>query len=284
VRGVDPDEYRRAALEQWERSAGGWGRRASRLQELTAPVSHWMVEAIAPQPGHTVLELAAGPGETGFLAAELVAPGGTLICSDFAEPMLEAARGRARELGLDNVDFRRIDAESIDLDTASVDGVLCRWGYMLVADPAAALQESRRVLRPGGRLAMAAWAGPERNPWVAEVADEVRTRLDLPQPDPTQPGMFALAAPGRLEELLSEAGFADVVVEPLDLVFRYGSFEELWELTLELSVPLADALEPRQPAEREALREAVRERLAPLIGADGTLSVPARPLLAAAGA
>lgn len=90
----------------------GWGRRQSQVRTWTAPVSQWLVQAISPQPGQRVLELAAGPGETGFSAAKLIQPGGTLVCSDQSEAMLRMARGRAAELGLDNVEFKPIDAES----------------------------------------------------------------------------------------------------------------------------------------------------------------------------
>ena len=110
------------------------------------------MQAVAPQPGEKVLELAAGLGETGLLAAELVAPGGEVVISDQAEGMLEGARERAAELGIANVRFQVLSGEWIDLPIASVDIVLCRWGYMLMVDPAAALTETRRVLAPGGRL------------------------------------------------------------------------------------------------------------------------------------
>jgi SAM-dependent methyltransferase len=281
---VDPDEHRRASLEQWERSAAAWGRWARRLQEVAAPVSHWMVRAIDPQPGQTVLELAAGPGETGFLAAELLRPGGKLICSDFAEGMLEAARGRAAELGLDNVEFRRLDAESLDLDTASVDAALCRWGYMLMADPAAALRETRRVLRPGGRLALAAWDCAQANPWAAVPAAELRRALEAPDPDPDEPGMFTFAPPGRVEGLLLEAGFAEPVVEKLEVSFGFLSFEDSWEERLELSKPFADGLARLEEADRERLRDTLRARLAPYGTADGGLDIPGRALVAAARA
>src|SRR3712207_833827 len=96
------EDHRRASRERWARSAPGWAIHADRQREMTMPVSVWMVDAINPQPGHTILELAAGLGDTGFLAAELVAPGGTLICSDFAPEMVSAAKERAAALGIRN--------------------------------------------------------------------------------------------------------------------------------------------------------------------------------------
>src|ERR1700684_1145480 len=166
-RGGDaPREHRAASLAHWEEAASGWVARQATLRELSAPVSHWMIDAVDPQPGQRVLELAAGLGETGFLAAEMVAPVGGLITSDQADAMLDGARKRAGELNLTNVEFQVLNAEWIDLPVASVDAVLCRWGYMLMADPAAALGETRRVLRPGGRLALAVWGTLARKPWV----------------------------------------------------------------------------------------------------------------------
>ncbi|MFL5820630.1 MAG: class I SAM-dependent methyltransferase [Solirubrobacteraceae bacterium] len=281
---MDADAYRQASLERWQRAAGGWARRREALQRLAGPVSRWMVDAVSPRPGQVVLELAAGPGDTGLMAAELVAPSGTLICSDFAEPMLEVARERARELGVANVEFRALNAESLDLETASVDGVLCRWGYMLLADPAAGLRETRRVLRPGGRVALAAWDAPERNHWVALGAEETRRRLEQPPPAPDEPGMFAFAPAGRIEALLAQAGFVDVEVDALDLEMAYRSFEDWWETTLDLSRPFAEMIESRPDPERADIRAALREALAPFAGSDGALAIPGRTLVAAAGA
>ena len=140
----DADAYRAASLRGWEEAAPGWVRSQDMLREFGAPVSHWLIDAIVPQPGQRVLELAAGLGETGMLAAELVAPAGGAIVSDQAEAMLAGARGRAVELRLSNVEFLVLNAESIDLPVASVDAVVCRWGYMLMADPLAALRDTTR--------------------------------------------------------------------------------------------------------------------------------------------
>src|SRR5436309_680884 len=129
---TDPESTRAELLEGWAQAAAGWGRRADLVRETGMPVSAWMIERLALEPGLTVLELAAGPGDTGFLAAELITPGGTLICSDGAEEMLEVARARAQHQDITNVEFRRLQLEWIDLKTASVDALLCRWGLMLV--------------------------------------------------------------------------------------------------------------------------------------------------------
>jgi ubiquinone/menaquinone biosynthesis C-methylase UbiE len=281
---VDPAAYRAASRERWEAVAGGWEARRAELQRAAEPVSQWMVEAIAPQPGHVVLELAAGVGDTGFLAAELVRPHGKLICTDGAEPMLEAARRRAAELGLDNVEFVAMEAEWIDAETASVDGVLCRWGYMLLADPEAGLRETRRVLRPGGRVALAVWAAPEHNPWVTTNQQEMAERGLAEPPQPGEPSMFALAADGQVEELLLATGFEDVEVSAVDIVYRAASFDEWWEYLFDMSPALGEALAPATPAERDAIHEAVAARLAPWTAADGSLAVPGRTLVAAASA
>src|SRR5918992_4706963 len=122
-------EERQEARTRWAQVSTGWEARAEALRQSTMPVSAWMVEAIDPQPGHTVLELSAGPGDTGFLAAELIQPGGTLITSDVVPEMLTVAQRRAEAQGVRNVRFRQIDAEVIDQPAASIDSVLCRWGY-----------------------------------------------------------------------------------------------------------------------------------------------------------
>jgi ubiquinone/menaquinone biosynthesis C-methylase UbiE len=159
------EAYRGASYEVAEQIAPTWERWRADIEDVSAPVREWLIGELAPQPGDTLLELAAGVGDTGFEAATLVGEQGRLICSDFSPAMLEAARRRGSELEISNVEYRVIDAERIELDTDSVDGVICRFGYMLMADPAAALAETRRVLRPEGRLTLAVWGAPERNPF-----------------------------------------------------------------------------------------------------------------------
>jgi SAM-dependent methyltransferase len=285
----DANAYRRASLEGWEEAASGWHRREAEMRRFAAPVSEWLIDAVAPQPGERVLELAAGMGETGMLAAELVAPLGGVIVSDQAEAMLAGARARAEQLGLSNVEFQVLNAEWIDLPLASIDAAICRWGYMLMADPAAALSETRRVLRPAGRVALAVWDALARNPWALEPARELAERGLAPGPqadaqgDPP-PGPFALADADRVRELLDAAGFVEVRIEALELVRRQQSFDEFWETTLDLSRTFHDAVLARPEREIERIKASLGERLRPYTAADGTLEIPARTLVAVANA
>ncbi len=283
----DANAHRQASLESWEAAAPGWLRRQELMREFAAPVSQLMIDALALQPGERVLELAAGLGETGLLAAELVAPLGGVVISDQAEAMLEGARKRALALGLGNVEFQVLNAEWIDLPLASVDAVLCRWGYMLMADPAAALAETRRVLRPGGRVALAVWDALAANPWALLPAQELIERGLGPAPGESaerRPGPFALGSAERVRELLEQAGFVAVEIEALKLVRHHSSFAELWETTLDLSPSFHDAVLSRPAPEIAQIEVSLAERFAPYTAGDGTLEIPGRTLVASASA
>lgn len=282
---MDHEQYRRDSRARWGAAARGWAAHPELVREANMPVSAWLVDAVAPQPGHRLLELAAGTGETGFLAAELIEPGGELITSDFAPEMLTEAQKRAGELGLRNVRFKQIDAESIDLAAASLDGVICRWGFMLMADPEAALRESRRVLKPGGRLALAAWTGAEDNPWSALIGRElVQQELVEPLP-PDQPHQFSWAEPGIIAEQLAAVGFVDDVrVETVEMIFRYRDFEAWYGTGLDLSSRARDVVGGLDPARRERLREGLRAAAEPFTAAEGAIAMPARTWVASAAA
>lgn len=280
----DPDELRAAARERWERSAAGWSAQRERLRGATMPVSRWLVDAIAPQPGERVLELAAGVGDTGFLAAELIRPGGTLICSDGAEAMLEAARARAAQLGVTDAEFKLLELEWIDLPAASVDAVLCRWGYMLALDPGAALRETRRVLRPGGRVALATWTEAARNPFAAiprRALFDAGLVAGLAAPGP---GMFDLHDAVALGELLEEAGFLEARVEEVTLTMPYEGLDDYLTATASMSSPFGDLVATLDERQLADLRERVAAATAPFADASGALALPGVALVAAASA
>jgi SAM-dependent methyltransferase len=280
----DANAHRASSLAGWEEAAAGWVRHQETIRALGKPVSRWMLDAVSLRPGGRVLELAAGLGETGMLAAELVAPTGGVIISDQADAMLNGARARAGELGLNNVEFQVLGAEWIDLPLASVDAILCRWGYMLLADPLAALLETRRVLRPGGRVALAVWDSAQDNPWALLPTLELLERGLVAMPAPGTPGPFALGDPERVRELLERAGFAEVDVDALAIEHRHPSFEAFWETTLDIGRAFHDAVLSRPEPEIAEIRSALASRLAPYTSPDGALAIPARTLVASATA
>ena len=279
-----PDDYRKESRARWGQQARGWGAQAERLAATTMPVSVWMVDALGLQAGHEVLELAAGTGEVGFLAAEQIEPGGTLISSDFVPEMITVAQTRAERLGITNVRFRQIDAESIDQPAASLDGVLCRWGYMLMADGEAALRETRRILRPGARVALAAWAGPGENPWAAIPTRELVGRGHMEPADPDAPGQFAWARNGIIEERLNGAGFGEHEIDVVDFIVGYPSFDEWIATQRDLASRFRETLDRLDAAEHDDVMATVREQVLPFVQEDGSLALPARTWVAASSA
>jgi ubiquinone/menaquinone biosynthesis C-methylase UbiE len=281
---IDPDEQRFTSREAWEQAAAGWGRMADQIRDWGLDLSAKMVDALALQPGQRVLELAAGPGDTGFMAAELVAPGGTLICSDGAEAMLAVARERAAEQGIHNVEFRPLELEWIDLPTAEVDAVLCRWGIMLVVDSEAAAQEIRRVLKPGGRTAIAVWDEPARNPWTT-ISSQALIDLGFAQPpEPGEPGMFKLAGEGVLRELLLTAGMVDVGVTPVSMERRFDTIDQYLAETLAMSSRFRSAYRELELEQQTALRRRIVRDARPFTADDGSLALPGSSLVAVASA
>ncbi len=268
---IDPAQ---AALRHWSVVAPAWEAYRDRLFETVRSVSEWLVDQVDPQPGQTVLELTAGPGETGFLAAPRLEPGGRLISSDFVPAMVEAARRGATQRGLDNVECRILDAQQIDLPDGSVDGVLSRFGLMLVPEQERAMGEIRRVLRPGGRCAYATWGPPERNPWIFQLVMALLQNGHAPPGDPFAPGgVFSLATPERNQELVSAAGFAKVSVEELTGVMRFGDPDDYWTFNTSLAGPLAELVATLGDEQIGAIRNTLDPSLAPFEH-DGGLEMP----------
>jgi SAM-dependent methyltransferase len=189
--------------------------------------------------------------------------------------MVDIARRQGERRGLSNVEYRVLDAERMGLDDDSVDGVLCRWGYMLMADPAAALRETRRVLRDGGRLAFGVWATPDRNPWAAVPGMTLVQRGHLPPPDPTAPGIFAMGMPERIRELVTGAGFAEPEIEEIAFEFQYPDDDDFWDALVRLAGPLARVINALPDEEQQATRAAITENVETYRNDDGSYTVPA---------
>jgi SAM-dependent methyltransferase len=243
-----------------------------------------MVEAIAPQPGHTILDLAAGIGDTGYLAAERIQPDGTLITSDFAPEMLAAAQRRAEAKGVTNVRFRQMDMNvPLDQAAASVDGVLGRWAYMLVNDGEAALRETRRILKPDAKVALAAWTGPDENLWSAAPV-KILQRKGALEPDPPGPGQFHWASPHLITDALEAAGFLEPEIQAIEFAMRYADLDDWWVAVTQTSTRVGDADDRMDYATRSDVLAELEEVADAFEQPDGSLAIPARTWVAAATA
>jgi len=265
----------------WSSVAAGWAEHAAYADARGATMTDTMLELSTPAPGERVLELACGAGGAGLAAAERVAPGGEVVLTDVVAEMTAIAATRADALGLHNVSTRELDLERIDEPDHSYDVVLCREGLMLVPDPTRAVREIRRVLRPGGRVALSVWGPRERNPWLGVVFDSVTAELGVPTPPPGIPGPFSLEDADRLAGLLSDAGLGDVVVRALPTPYRAASVDEWWTRTCALAGPLAQRLAALPDHARNAVRARAREAISVYETPTG-LEIPGLSLVAAA--
>jgi len=271
-------------LEAWRSVAGGWERRRELIWTTTRPVAERLVDLLEPRPGQVILELAAGPGDTGFSALPRLLPGGRLVTTDVAPEMLDAARRRAAELGLEDVSFAVEDAAALTFDDDAFDGILCRWGLMLIPDMDAAAAEMRRVARPGGRVALAVWASPDANEWMT-ASGRAALELGLTEPpDPEAPGPFRLSGEGALEAVLSGAGLSVQAIEDVPLMWHASSVDEWWEISADMSRLLALLRAQLTDDQLADVRQAAERRLARYLDPDGTLAVPSLARVAVATA
>ena len=265
--------------------AAGWASGAEDRESGPAGrAADWMLDLVRLSPGSSVLELASGAGDVGFRAAKVVGLDGRVVSSDFAQAMVDIVAERAEALGLTQVEARVLDAESPRLDRERFDAVLCRFGYMLMADPARALRATHDALKSGGRLALAVWGPAERNPWLSLVTGAVMKVLGAPPPAPSAPGPFALAQHERLLGLLTAACFSDIVIEDLEDERVHPSLEEWWADTVKVAGPLSMLIQHLSPEQTAAVQEdaAMGARLRGFVDAGGVVRFPAQVVVAGA--
>jgi SAM-dependent methyltransferase len=272
---IDRDAYRAQSLDTWGKMAPGWEKRDNWMANVAGKVNERIVAHVAPQPGQVILDLAAGPGELGFRVAPLVGDEGRVISTDFAPEMVDVARRLGEVRQLTSVEYLRLDAEDMSLEDDSVDGVVCRWAYMLMADPAKALAETRRVLRDGGALSFAVFGTPARNPWASVPGMTLVERGHMPPPEPGAPGIFGMPNHEVVRKLVTAAGFDEPLLEDIPFEFRYADFDDCWDVLVRLAGVFAEVIDALTADEQREVKVAIMESMEPYRKEDGSYAAPA---------
>jgi ubiquinone/menaquinone biosynthesis C-methylase UbiE len=171
-----------------------------------------MLDLANIQVGDRVLELAAGMGDLAVMTARRVGASGFVLATDISSNMLNLTAETVREAGLTNVETRIMDAENIELASASFNAALCRSALMHFPNVAKALAGVHRVLKPSGKFAVTVFSTAEKNPFHGLPLSIASRLAKMPFPAPGEPGMFALSDPKVLEQCYKEARFRDVAV------------------------------------------------------------------------
>jgi SAM-dependent methyltransferase len=252
----------------WNETVGPtWVAMQDGLDAQLRPLGELAMAALGPRKGERLIDVGCGCGDTTLALARRVGPGGAVTGADISAPMLEVARSRAEAAGLAQARFIEADAQVHAFEPA--DGVFSRFGVMFFGDPAAALANLRRALKPGGRLAFVCWRPLAQNPWMGAPGAAVAALLPAPAlpPDPHAPGPFAFGDRDRLHGLLKAGGFADIAIEPHDAPIRWPDLDTAVRLALRVGPAGTAARE--HPDLRDRIEAAVREALAPHARADG---------------
>jgi SAM-dependent methyltransferase len=260
-----------AQAEYWTSVAGPkWTDHQEHQDQVLRPVSDRLIAAAKPKPGDHVIDVGCGCGATTIQFAERVGPAGAVLGLDVSAPMLARARERApQDLP---ITLALADATVHDVTSHAADLVVSRFGVMFFADPAKSFANLRKGLKPDGRLVFACWREPKQNPWlILPLREAAKHAPPLPETNPDDPGPFAFASEARVRRILSDAGFADIVLEPQDLELDIAAGRGLdTAVRAAMTIgPTSRILDGQSDAVRAAATADIRKALAAQARGDG---------------
>jgi SAM-dependent methyltransferase len=270
----DPDQYKAAQRTDWSDAAEGWREWWQTIEAGVGPVAERLVELASVEQGDRVLDVCTGLGEPAVTAARRVGSEGRVVAVDIAPAMLAIGRERAAELGLDNIDFREVDAEELELPDEGFDAVLCRFGLMFLPDLGEALRRIYDTLDSDGRFAAAVWGAPEQVPLIAVGLQTAARELELPPPAPGTPGPLSLSDSDALEGRLRDAGFNDVRSERMMVNVEFASAAEYTRFMRAISAPINNLLADKPSAKQEEVWSAITAAVTPYVSDDGSVELP----------
>jgi len=232
-------ELKERERQNWASAAAGWRRRDALLRKGAAPVTERMLELVGISSGSRLLDIASGTGEPAISAAQMVGASGKVVGTDLVDEMLAVAREKAAKANLGNIEFRCMDGEALDVAAASFDAVTIRWGLMFMPQPQACLTAAHQALKQHGRISLACWVAPEKNPFVGVLINTLRNYMDIPTPPPGSPGIFAFADAERLQQTLTSAGFRNIELEEMAIdVLEVADGRAYWQAISDMAAPV----------------------------------------------
>ena len=272
-------QQNKEVISQWSESAPYWEKHREIICEMFAPVTQALLEDAEIATRRAVLDVATGIGEPALTIAGLIGPEGKVVGVDAVPKMVEAARRESQRRGLHNISFEVAFAESLPFPANNFDAVVSRFGIMFFPSPVDSIREWLRVLKPGGRIALAVWHFAERNPFHYVVSHLV-DRYVAPTPlAPESPDAFRFADEGKLQAVLSEAGVAATPERLLQFSIRASiSIEDFWTLRCEMSEKLRARIATLSKQKMTDLRSEVLEAVS-AYSSDREIVFPAEVLI-----
>ncbi len=272
------ERLKQGQTRHWDSVASGWDVWFDWTVRSFVPITDWLRGAAGWSAGARVLDVACGTGYPALAAAASVRPGGTVVAVDISAAMLAAASQRAIAAGFDNVEFSVMDAEQLRVAVHSFDGATNAYGLMFCPDPARAVGEMYRALKPGGRVALVTWDEPSKSPFFSAIGEVAARFLALPPADPLAPGPFRLASHQELESLLARGGFEEISVASVPATFECESVAQYVQIFADFAWKSRIVL----LSERDLARftAAVTAAVEPYTHADGRLRLIATSICA----
>ena len=262
TRPFDPEAFKAATRDQWDRSAKGWNDHTPAIRAWLRRATDAMIEMAGIRPGDRVLDIAAGSGDQTLDIAARVGPAGRVLATDLSPGILAIAQENARRAGLQQIETLVADGEHLPVEPASFDAAVCRLGLMFFPDPLQGLREMHRAVRAGGGVCTLVFSRPEANPCVGIVLSTALRHAGLPPRDPYQPGgLLSLGKPGHLDELFRQAGFVQVASTRVEAPFELPSAGHYLAFLRASASPIQQILAGLSPEAAEAAWADIEQRL-----------------------
>jgi len=276
---MQPDQE---IIKRWSDSAPFWEKHRDILRQMFAPITQALVEDGKIESQHSVLDIATGPGEPALSIAAMVGTNGKVFGIDAIPQMVTAARRAAERLGLKNVQFDVAFADQLPFQADTFDAVISRFGVMFFPSPLDGVREMLRVLKPERKMALAVWHYAERNPFHYTLSRVIDRYVDSPPLAPDALDAFRFARPGKLKDVLAEAGAMNAFERLLQFRIQAPvSVEDFWTLRQEMSDKLREKMAMLSKQQASEAKSEMLEALSGYSTGEG-MSFPAEVLIVSA--